>query len=483
MNDKKNKLNTFIFNELGKLPPQAIDVEEAVLAEAISNPNSCYVAVEMLFPEVFYKENFNLIFKAIQSLYNNNKNVDLLTLTEQLKKSEELELVGGTYLLSEISSKAVFTTNIQEYCLILLQKYIAREGIKIFSEGTKDLYESVTDIFDLIDKIISDLIKLRGISDITSYKHISSIIQDNIALMKKLKQGDIKYIGLSTSFTKLDKILKGLKEGEVSVVGGRPGMGKTSFMLCIAKNIALNNKPIAFFSLEMPAEQIGFRLQSIEAGISYSDFLSGDVEATQLYLMENQFKKIMELPIYIDDSPSLNIIQFRGKVLELKRKYDVQIIFLDYIQLMRGLGMRNANRETELSLISQNIKAISKELKLHIMVGSQLNREVEKRHPPIPKLSDLRESGSIEQDADVVIFCYRPEYYGLKTMDETSDIDSENMAVITVSKHRNGATGNFYVGFQKSNMRFTNYDENEGEQKYLTPFNNKEGEEDNDIPF
>ncbi|MEI6898817.1 MAG: replicative DNA helicase, partial [Bacteroidota bacterium] len=398
--------------EHGKIQPQAIDLEEAVLGAMMLEKHKLSEVIEILKPEVFYKEEHSKIFAAIQRLFGQVKPVDILTVTDELRKSGELELVGGAYYIATLTNRVVSSANIEWHARILIQKFIQRELIRISSDIIHDAYEDTTDVFDLLDKAEGNLFAVSESSLRKSFRTMEDIVKEALEGIKERSQKEGGLQGVGSGFTALDRITAGWQKSDLVIIASRPGMGKTAFALTMARNIAVDfKKPVAVFSLEMASVQLVMRLISSETEIPSDKLKKGTLTESEWDRLYTKTANLINAPLYIDDTPALTIFELRAKSRRLKAQHHIELIVLDYLQLMQGAAESRGNREQEISGISRSLKALAKELDIPILALSQLSREVEKRVVKKPILSDLRESGSIEQDADMVLFIYRPEYY------------------------------------------------------------------------
>ncbi len=431
----------------GKVPPQAKELEEAVLGAIMLEKNAFDVTVELLKPECFYVEAHQRIFRTMQGLQQKNSPIDLLTVVEELKTREELDLIGGPYYVTKLTNAVVSSANIEAHSRIILQKFIQRELIRISGEIIGDAYEDSTDVFDLLDESETKLFEITNNHLRRDFKGISSIIRETVSRIEDLRTRQDEITGVPTGFPTLDRITYGWQPSDLIILAARPSVGKTAFALNLARNAALHpTKPtsVAFFSLEMSAGQLVQRILSAESEIWLEKISRGrleDHEMKQLY--KKGIERLTTAPIHIDDTAALNIFELRAKCRRLKSKFGVGLIIIDYLQLMSGTNEnRHGNREQEISRISRDLKSLSKELNIPIIALSQLSREVEKRKESnkMPQLSDLRESGAIEQDADMVMFLYRPEYYDITT-DESGE-SNKGETHVRIAKHRNGQLDN-----------------------------------------
>lgn len=441
----------------GKIQPQAVDLEEAVLGAMLLEPQACRLAMAIIkSPDIFYKDQHKIIYKAIASLYADNHPVDILTVTEQLKKTGELEASGGAYYVSVLTNNVSSSANTEYHIAIILQKWLRREMIRLFSEGIKESFEDSDDVFEALDRYSIGLIDLYNTLNVSSVQSVGDIARENLHAIINANGEEV--IGIPTGFVVVDKLINGFQKGDLIIIAGRPGMGKTAFGVSVVVNTSIGfNIPSGIISLEMTKAQLVMRIQTILSGIQYQDLKGGRIDAYQKNKVTEETNHLVNAPIYIDDTPSLSLIQVRAKALDMVKRFGVKILFVDYLQLMSGSGKRGQNREQEVSEISRGLKALAKELDIPVVAFSQLSRKVEERGgDKKPKLSDLRESGAIEQDADLVIFLYRPEYYGIYEDEEgNSTLDT---GVVIVEKHRNGSLGERRLMFKKQLMRFMDFE-------------------------
>jgi replicative DNA helicase len=445
--DRKNRrksgsleLGTMMY---GKVPPQAKDLEEAVLGAIMLEKSAFDTVVEILKPECFYVEANQRIFRSMQGLQQKNLPIDLLTVVEELKFREELDLVGGPYYVTRLTNSVVSSANIEAHSRIILQKFIQRELIRISGEIIGDAYEDSTDVFDLLDEAETKLFEITNNHLRRDYASIDTVLVKTIQRIEDLRTRQDEITGVPTGFQILDRITYGWQPTDLIVLAARPSVGKTAFALNLARNAALHpTKPtsVGFFSLEMSASQLVQRILSAESEIWLEKIARGRLEEHEMkQLYKKGIEKLASAPIHIDDTAALNIFELRAKCRRLKNKHNVGLIIIDYLQLMSGTGEnRNSNREQEISRISRDLKGLAKELQVPIIALSQLSREVEKRKEgnKMPQLSDLRESGAIEQDADMVMFLYRPEYYDI-TSNELGE-SNKGETHVRIAKHRNG---------------------------------------------
>lgn len=441
-NRQKKKNNSFELSTIafGKIPPQAKDLEEAVLGAILIEKNAFEVISEILPKDAFYVEAHQRIFSAMISLAKKNQPIDTLTLMEELRFREELDLIGGPFYLVQLTNKVFSSANIETHSRILLQKFLQREIIRIGSEMVSVAYEDSTDVFELIDQVETSVFDITQSYLKSDYKHISQGVIEVVNRIEHLKDSDQNITGITSGFKEVDKITLGWQNNNLIILAARPSVGKTAFALNLARNAALNPAkptPVGFFSLEMSLSQLTQRLLSSESKVWLKSIKRGKMDESEsetLYM--KGVRKINEAPIYVDDTGALNMFELKAKARRMVNKHKVGLIIIDYLQLMSGDGKRNSNREQEISQISRDLKKLAKALDVPIIALSQLSREIEKRSNPIPKLSDLRESGAIEQDADLVMFLYRPS-----EEDQKKDADLANTGNLSISKHRDGELG------------------------------------------
>jgi len=455
-------LSTMVY---GKLPPQARDIEEAVLGAVMLEKSAFDTIVEILKPECFYTDAHQRIFRAFQSLAQQSMPIDMLTVVEELKTKEELEEVGGPYYITKLTNAVVSTANIEAHARIILQKFIQRELIRISGEIIGDAYEDSTDVFDLLDESETKMFNITNNYLKKNYEDIGNALAKAINRIDELRNKKEDISGVPSGFRSLDQITYGWQPTDLIILAARPSVGKTALALNLARNAALNpikKTPIAFFSLEMSASQLVQRILSAESEIALEKIARGKLEEHEYQQLHTKgIKKLESAPIFIDDTAALNIFEFRAKARRLVNKHNVGLIIIDYLQLMSGVSDRGSNREQEISNISRNLKALAKELNIPIIALSQLSRAVETRkESKMPQLSDLRESGAIEQDADMVMFIYRPEYYENYSNENGESTRGETH--IKIAKHRNGALDNIKLRALLHIQKFEEWDGDSG---------------------
>lgn len=458
-NRTKSKMTIEQLNaQYGKIPPQAPEVEEAVLGALMLERDAYLIVSAILKAESFYKEEHQKIFRVIQHLVSNEKPVDLLMVTQELKNREELDEVGGPIYITQLTSRIASAAHIEFHARIIAQKFIQRELIRISSEIQVKSYDDSLELDDLIDYAESSLFKVTEGNISKESQPIKPLLREAIERIEENAKKPDGLSGIASGFSKLDKITSGWQNTDLMIIASRPAMGKTAFALTMARNMAiLKQVPVAVFSLEMSSLQLVNRLIAAETELGSEKIKSGKLEDWEWELFNRRIKNLENAPIYIDDTPALSVFEFRAKCRRLKMQYDIGIVIVDYLQLMTAGTDIKGNREQEVSTISRNLKAIAKEINVPIIALSQLNRSVESRDGKRPQLSDLRESGAIEQDADMVMFIHRPEYYGI-----TQDADGNSLigvAEIIIAKHRNGSVGDVQLAFKASLAKFTDIEE------------------------
>ncbi|HHP7241312.1 MAG TPA: replicative DNA helicase [Cyclobacteriaceae bacterium] len=444
-------------SQLGKVPPQATDLEEAVLGALMLEKDALSTVVDIIKPANFYKDVHRLIYEAIIQLFNNSEPVDLLTVTNQLRKNGHLDIVGGAYYITELTRGVNSAANIEYHARVIVEQSIKRELIKVSSEIQHDAFEDTTDVFELLDRTEQSLFEISETYIRKNFEDIRGLMKTAIKEIETRKEHKDGLTGVPSGFTQLDRVTSGWQKSDLIIIAARPGMGKTAFVVSAMRNAALDfNKPVAIFSLEMSSIQLTNRLISAEAELDSEKIKKGNLADYEWEQLVHKTNRLQESPIYIDDTPAITILELRAKCRRLKAQHDVQMIIIDYLQLMSGDSSKNAgNREQEIASISRALKSLAKELNVPVIALSQLSRAVENRGgTKRPQLSDLRESGSIEQDADVVLFLYRPEYYKIDEYEDGTPADGT--AEVIVAKHRNGALEDVRLNFVK---RFTRFDD------------------------
>ena len=451
--------------DYGRIQPQVLDFEEAVLGALMIERDAYSIVSEILRPESFYDHRHQLIYAAITDLAVNQQPVDILTVKNQLAKKGELEEVGGPFYITELSSKVASSAHIEYHARIIAQKYLARELITFTSQIQSKAFDETLDVDDLMQEAEGKLFEISQRNLKKDYTQINPIISEAYQQIQKAAARTDGLSGLESGFTQLDKMTSGWQKSDLIIIAARPAMGKTAFVLSMAKNIAVDfRKPVAVFSLEMSNVQLVNRLISNVCEIPSEKIKSGQMAAYEWQQLDYKLKDLIDAPLYVDDTPSLSVFELRTKARRLVREHNVEVIIIDYLQLMNASGMSFGSRQEEVSMISRSLKGLAKELNIPIIALSQLNRSVENREQKNggieskrPQLSDLRESGAIEQDADMVCFIHRPEYY--KIYKDESGNDLKGMAEIIIAKHRNGAVGDVILRFKGEFTRFQNPDD------------------------
>ena len=439
----------------GRVMPQALDLEEVVLGASMLDKEAFSIIVEKLRPDTFYLQAHQDIYQVMMDLFANSKPIDILTVHEELKKRGKLDGIGGVNYLMGLTNKVGSAANIEYHAHIVLQKYIQRQLIHISTLTISDAFADQKDVLEMLDDAEQKLFDITDKNLNTGFQKISSVAAEVQKNIEKLSQREDGLTGVSTGFKELDKITNGWQRSDLIIIAARPGMGKTAFTLSLAANASESGTGVGIFSLEMANEQLVQRLISMDSMIPATTLREGSLKADQWPILANSVEHLSELPIFIDDTPAINIFELRAKCRRLKQNHGIGLVVIDYLQLMSaGDSSKRGNREQEISSISRALKGMAKELDLPVIALSQLSRAVETRGgDKKPQLSDLRESGAIEQDADIVTFIYRPDYYEL-----ADNIDTPaNTAEVIISKHRNGSLGTVTLEFIKENVKFVDY--------------------------
>ena len=442
---------------LGKMPPQALDLEEAVLGALMLEKDALSNVIDILKPESFYSDANREIYQAITELFNKSEPVDMRTVVNQLRKNGKLEFVNGAYYIAELTSKVTSAAHIEYHARLVSEMAIKRELIRVASEIHMLAYEDTTDVFNLLDHTESELFKISESNIRKNYDDMRSLMGKAITQLEERKNHQDGLTGVPSGFTNLDRVTGGWQKSDLVIIAARPGMGKTAFVVSAMRNAAVDfNMGVAIFSLEMSSVQLVNRMISAEAELESEKLKKGDLKDYEWQQLVHKTTKLSEAPIFIDDTPALGILELRAKCRRLKAQHNVQLIIIDYLQLMSG-DSTGGNREQEIASISRALKGIAKELDVPVLALSQLSRAVETRGgDKRPQLSDLRESGSIEQDADMVMFLYRPEYYGI-TEDE-SGMPTQGTGEVIIAKHRNGSLENVALKFIGKYTKFADLD-------------------------
>lgn len=459
-NKKNNSTAPIPANEYGKMPPQALELEEAVLGAIMIEKDAYSLISEILKPECFYKTTHQKIFRAIMNLAVRQEPIDMHTVTEQLRKDDTIDDIGGPYYITLLTAKVSSAAHLEYHARIISQKFLARELIRITSEIQTKAFDDKIDIDDLMQEAEGLLFEVSQRNMKKDVTQINPIIEEarNRMLLAATKQGAS---GVPSGFHALDKLTSGWQKSDLIIIAARPAMGKTAFILSMAKNMAVDyNNPVAVFSLEMSNVQLVNRLIMNVCQLAGEKIKNGQLDTAEWERFDRDINHLLDAPLYVDDTPSLSVFELRSKARRLVKEHKVQCLIIDYLQLMNANGMTFGSREQEVSIISRSLKGLAKELDIPIIALSQLNRGVEGRaglEGKRPQLSDLRESGAIEQDADMVCFIHRPEYYKL-----TEDAQGNSLigvAEVIVAKHRNGATDDVQLKFKGEYAKFMNKDD------------------------
>lgn len=465
-NNKPNrrKASAPIDSSYGHLQPQALEIEKVVLGALMIDKDAFTVVSEILRPETFYEPRNQKVFHAVQTLNMEQKPCDLMTVTEQLRHEGTLEEVGGPAYIVDLSSHVASSANIEYHARILQQKFLLRQLIHFASEVETQAFDDTVNVDELMQHTEAKLFEISQKNMAQDFTQIDPVLEEATRQLQAAASREGGLTGVPSGFTKLDEKTAGWQKSDLIIIAGRPAMGKTSFALSIAKNIAVDyDMPIGFFSLEMNNVQLINRLISNVCEIPGNKLLNGQLSPDEWERFDKNLRKLTGRPIYIDDTPGLSVFELRTKARRLVREHNVKCIMIDYMQLMNANGMRFNSRQEEVSTISRSLKGLAKELDIPIIALSQLNRSVEQRDSSNgidgkrPQLSDLRESGAIEQDADIVLFVHRPEYYHINQGPNGEDYRGK--ALIIIAKHRKGATGDVLLNFHGEYTRFSNPDD------------------------
>ena len=459
---EKNRKTTPVDLSYGHLQPQATDVERAVLGALMIDKDAFSVVSETLRPDTFYEPRNQKIYAAIQTLNMDERPVDIMTVVEELKREGTLEEVGGPAYIVELSSHVASSANVEYHARIIAQKYLARQLISLSSVVMSKAFDETQDVDELMQEAEGLLFELSQKNMRQDYTQIDPVLTQAMDILNKAAANSGGLTGIPTGYSDLDDKTSGWQNSDLVIIAGRPAMGKTAFALSLAKNIAVDNRiPVAFFSLEMSNVQLVNRLISNVCEISGKKIMNGQLDDEEWKRLDRNIRKLHGAPVYVDDTPGMSIFEMRTKARRLVREKGVKIIMIDYLQLMNANGARFGSRQEEVSTISRSLKGLAKELDIPVLALSQLNRTVENREGPEgkrPQLSDLRESGAIEQDADMVLFVHRPEYYHIYQDEKGNDL--HGMAQIIIAKHRKGATGDVLLNFRGEFTRFQNPTDN-----------------------
>jgi len=422
----------------GKMPPQAVELEEAVLGALMLEKDALTEVIDILKPHSFYKDAHVRIFSAIHALFNRSEPVDILTVTQELKKTGELDIVGGAYYITQLTNRVASAANAEFHARIIAQKFIQRELIRVSTKTINDAYDESSDVFDLLDNAESDLFSIMEGNIKKNYDKMSTLIKKAIEQIEITKNNKGSFSGIASGLTALDRLTSGWQKSDLVIIAARPAMGKTALVLTMARNAAVDfNKAVAIFSLEMSSLQLVTRLISSESELPADKLKKGLLEDYEFQQLNDKIQKLASAPLFIDDTPGISVFELRAKARRLKEQHNIELIIVDYLQLMTAGGEGKGNREQEIATISRSLKGLAKELEIPVIALSQLSRAVETRGgDKRPQLSDLRESGAIEQDADMVMFIHRPEYYNIT--EDAEGNSTTGVAELIIAKHRNG---------------------------------------------
>jgi len=464
-NSKRSPQTTIIkvgANEMGKLPPQAQELEDSVLGALMIEKEAFGTVADLLRPEVFYKDQNRLVFEAIRELAVNDQPIDILSVGEKLKSKGTLEKAGGAVYLADLTRRVASTAHLHYHAEIIAKKATARDLISMAAQIEEKAFDETQDIDDLMQEAEAGIFEITQRSQKRSVTQVDSVIEEAFARMEKAAKNTGNISGIPSGFHALDKITSGWQTPDLIIIAARPAMGKTAFVLSMAKNIAVDRGiPTAIFSLEMSNVQLVNRLIMNVCELEGDKIKTGKMSKEDKLRLNTKINIMKGKPLYMDDTPSLSIYELRSKARKLVNEHGVKLIIIDYLQLMNAQGSSFGSREQEVSIISRGLKGLAKELDIPIIALSQLNRGVEARtgiEGKTPQLSDLRESGAIEQDADMVCFIHRPEYYRIFN-DEKTGKDLRGLAQIIVAKHRNGATDSIWLRFRGKYAKFQNEDD------------------------
>ncbi len=464
-NNQRYKKNTstpkIAENELGKLPPQAIELEEKVLGALMIEKDAYSNIADLLRPESFYEHKNGLIFEAIRALAVKEEPIDSYTVAEKLKSLGNLTEIGGIDTLTHLTRDVASTAHLRYHAQIVAQKATARDLIAMAAQLEEEGYDETQDVEEIMQHAEAKIFEISQRTQKREVTQIDPVISEALQRIDKAAQNEGNISGIPSGFTELDKVTSGWQESSLVIIAARPAMGKTAFVLSMAKNIAVDYKiPVALFSLEMSNVELVNRLIMNVCEIEGSKIKTGKLTGEERKRLDTKINELLGAPLYVDDSPSLSVFELQSKARKLVREHDIKMIIIDYLQLMNAQGMNFGSREQEVSTISRNLKALAKELSIPIIALSQLNRGVEARtgnEGKKPQLSDLRESGAIEQDADMVCFIHRPEYYHIY-QDEKTGLNLQGLADIIIAKHRSGGLADIYLRFEGKFTKFKNND-------------------------
>ena len=458
-NRKKNngkKGTSPIDPNFAHVQPQAVEIERVVLGALMVDSDAFSVVSELLKPETFYEPRHQKIYEAIRNMNMDERPVDIMTLNDELSKMGEIDKVGGVDYLMEISSQVASAAHVESHARILAEKYMQRQLIHFAGDIETKAYDSSVDVDELMQQAEGSLFQISQNNMKQDFTQVAPVVKNAVEILQRAASNKGGLTGIPTGYTGMDEITSGWQASDLVIIAGRPAMGKTSFALSIAKNVAVDyGVPIGFFSLEMNNVQLVNRLISNVCEVSGRKILNGQLDPSDWERLDKRIGRLTDAPIYVDDTPGLSVFELRTKARRLVREKGVKIIMIDYLQLMNSNGMKFGSRQEEVSTISRSLKGLAKELDIPVLALSQLSRNVENREGlegKRPQLSDLRESGAIEQDADMVLFVHRPEYYHIYQDEKGNDL--HGMAQIIIAKHRKGSTGDVLLNFRGEFTRF-----------------------------
>lgn len=472
--------------DIGKMPPQAVELEEAVLGALMLEKDALTNVIDILKPQSFYKDAHARIFQAIEQLFTRSEPVDILTVTQELKKTGELDLVGGAYYITQLTNHVASAANAEFHARIVAQKFIQRELIRVSSETINNAYDDGADVFSLLEKAEMAIYKLSSQNSGADIENTASLVGKAIKEIEAAAQNKDGVSGVPCGIHSIDRLTGGWQESDLIIVAARPAMGKTAFVLSVAANSAFDfNKKCLVFSLEMSKMQLVKRLISSEAEINSQLLKSGKLSPAEWTQLNQKVEKLYKKNLFIDDTPALSVMDLKSKARRFKEKFGCDLIVVDYMQLMVGEKGTKGNREQEISFISRSLKGLAKELGVPVIALSQLSRAVETRGgDKRPQLSDLRESGAIEQDADMVIFLHRPEYYGIT--EDANGNSTSGYAEAIIAKHRSGPTDSANMRYVSQYTKFCNWGQESFSEKpatKLSPSDDFLGNKIEDEPF
>ena len=488
LSNTNNKSESKVVSLEGKIPPQALEMEAGVLGILLRRKDAFSSVSDILKPNYFYKPAHEKIYAAIQQLSLSQNSVDILTVAQQLRQNGDLELLGGIEYLSSLNaSNTASVVNIEYYARIIVQKYVLRETINSCSDSLIKAYNDTADVDEVLQGLSNAIFELQRNSMRRDFKHIEPVVNEALRRISEASKNKDKMSGIPSGFKELDAVTSGWQKSDLVIIAARPAMGKTAFVLSMAKNIAVDqNIPCAIFSLEMSDVQLVNRLIVNVTRITGDKIKNGTLEDHEWEQLNNKVNVLLNAPIYVDDTPQLSVLELKTKARRLVKEHNVQIIIIDYLQLMTAEGMNFYSREGEVSLISRSLKGLAKELDIPIIALAQVNRNNESRGNTNsidgrkPQLSDLRESGAIEQDADMVCFIHRPEYYKIYE-DPNTGMDFRGLAQILIAKHRNGATKDINLRFINEYALFLNNGDDSFENRVVTSNRNRRSDVTNNI--